>query len=185
MALNCKVNQGIDALCEDILGVGGASPRFWVGHKSELDTQISLAQTGPITALDFGAYGFLRRFEGQKYSHQFGDEAVTGSGGNKSWTHTLIAKLLPKTTADDVAIQQMQLAQDMFVIVEDNNQKFFILGAGNGMTGTANTQNSGTTADSDTTDTITLTGSERTKKLRFELPGGYQATLNYLQQFEK
>jgi len=185
MALtNCKIGGGLNADCEDILGVGGAAPYFWVGHKSELDTQISLSQSGDITALDFGPYGGLRRFDGQKYSHSFGDELAVTAGGNKSWTHTVTAKVLSKSTTDDVYLQQMQIAQDMFVIIEDNNQNFFILGAGNGLSATAGTQNSGQTSDSDTTDTVTLTGSEKTKKLRFRLPGGYQATLNYLQSFE-
>lgn len=185
MALqNCKIGAGLNASCDDILGVGGASPTFWIGHKSELDTQISLAQTGDITALDFGPYGGLRRFDGQKYSHTFGDSLVVTSGGNKSWTHTLVAKVLAKTTADDVNLQQMEIAQDMFAIVQDNNQNFFILGAGNGLSASAAEQSSGQTADSDTTDTVTLTGSEKTKKLRFRTPGGYQSTLNYLQSFE-
>jgi hypothetical protein len=181
---NCKITGGLNADCEDILGVGGAAPHFWVLQRSSLDTQISLAQTGDIASLDFGPYGGLYRFDGQKYSHTFGDELAVTGGGNKSWTHTVTAKVLAKSTADDVTLQQLEIAQDVVIIIEDNNQNFFILGAGNGLSATAATQNSGQTSDSDTTDTVTLTGSEKTKKLRFRLPGGYQATLNYLESFE-
>jgi hypothetical protein len=185
MALkNCKITGGLNADCEDILGVGGAAPHLWILQRADLDTQISLAQTTDVTALDFGPYGGLHRFDGQKYSHTFGDELAVTGGGNKSWTHTVTLKVLAKSTADDVTLQQLEIAQDVVVIIEDNNQNFFILGAGNGLSATAATQNSGQTADSDTTDTVTLTGSERTKKLRFRLPGGYQATLNYLEAFE-
>jgi hypothetical protein len=180
----CKISEGISNGCQDILRVGGMDKTFWVGYKSDLDTQISLAQAADIDALDFGAYGGLYRFDGQKFSHTFGDELSTTQGGNKSYIHTVVVKLLANSTADDVTIQNLNLGNDIFVIVQDNNQKFFILGAGNGLSSTANTQNSGQTGDSDTSDTVTLSGQEITKKLRFRRAAGYQATLDYLESME-
>lgn len=180
----CKITQGIENTCEDVLGVGGMDPTFWIGYKSDLDTQISLAQTADISQLDFGAYGGLYRFDGQKFQHSFGDELVVSAGGNKSYLHSLVVKLLTKTTEDDVTLQELNLGNDIFAIVQDNNQKFFILGAGSGLSSVSDTQNSGQTGDSDTTNTVTLQGSERTKKLRFSLGAGYSSTLAYLESME-
>lgn len=181
---NCKATTGFTNSCSDLLRVGGADKTFWIFYKDDLDTQISLDQTADIGTLDFGSYGGLRRFDGNKFAHSFGDELQVGGGGNKSYKHTLTVKLLPNSTADDVILQDLNLGTDIIAIVQDNNRNFFILGAGNGMTVTADAMNSGETGDSDTRDTVTMEGSEKTKKLRFALGGGYQATLDYLENLE-
>ena len=103
----CKTPSGIENTCEDVLFVGGAGKTFWVGYKSELDTQISTSQTTDIRTLDFGSYGGIRRFDGRKFSHTFGDSLSVAQGGNKSFVHTLVAKLLSKSTEDDVVLQQL------------------------------------------------------------------------------
>lgn len=182
--MSCKVSTGITNTCADLLRVGGADKTFWVGYKSDLDTQLSLSQSGDITTLDFGSYGGLYRFDGNKFSHSFGSELSVAAGGNKSYKHSFVAKLLSGSTADDVELQQLALGDDIFVVVPDNNQKFFILGAGNGLSAVSDVQNSGQTGDSDQSDTVTLEGQELTKPLRFQLLAGYQATLDYLESRE-
>lgn len=178
--MSCKASEGISNSCSALLKVGGLDKTFWIGYKSELDTQISLSQTADIRSLDFGSYGGLRRFDGRKFSHSFSDPLVVAQGGNKSYSHILNAKLLADTTADDVTLQQLALGDDLFAVVQDNNQQFFILGAGNGLSATADARDTGTTGESDISNNITLTGSETTKALRFSLEAGYQATLDYL-----
>ena len=179
----CNVENGISNTCEDLLKVGGMDLTFWVTYKSQLDTQISLTQAADISALDFGAYGGLVRFDGNKYSHSGGSELSVAAGGNKSYKHTFVAKLLSNSTADDVSLQQLALGNDIIIIAQSNNNEFFIYGAGKGLSAETDVQNSGNTADSDTSDTITLTGQERTKPLRFAL-ATYQQTLDYLENFE-
>lgn len=180
----CKITAGIENACTDLLRVGGADQTFWVGYHSELDTAISLAQSAAISTLDFGSYGGLRRFDGQKYQHTFGSELVVSGGGNKSYTHTAVVKILADSTADDVTLQQLNLGNDIFIVYQNNNQEFFILGPGLGLTSTADVQNTGQTGDSDTSDTVTLVGSERVKPLRFALGAGYSATKAYLENLE-
>lgn len=184
MAKKCKTTGRIERECDDVLDVGGVFPDFWVGHLSDLDTPIDIKQLGDIKSLDFGAYGGLRKMEGRKYAHQFTWTFVEGSGGNVSFTHEGIVRLKASNTAEDVTLQSIMLADDMFIIYQDNNQNLFIIGAGNGLKGTAGTATTGTTADADTIPSITVTGSERTLPLRFRLDGGYAATLNYLKGFE-
>jgi len=179
----CNVENGISNTCADLLRVGGLDLTFWVTYKTQLDTQISLTQTADISALDFGTYGGLVRFDGNKFAHSAGSELTVAAGGNKSYKHTFTAKLLSNSTADDVSLQQLALGNDVIIIAQTNNREFFIYGAGNGLTAEAGAQNSGQTADSDTTDTITLSGQELTKPLRFA-QATYQQTLDYLESFE-
>jgi ribulose bisphosphate carboxylase small subunit len=176
----CKITTGITNTCADLLKVGGVDQTFWVFYLSNLDTQISLLQSADINTLDFGSYGGLFRFDGNKFAHSFGSELVVTPGGNKHYKHTGVVKLLPGSTAEDVQLQTLNLGTDIGIVYQDNNRQFFILGAGNGLSVVSDPQSTGNTQDSDTTDTVTLEGAETTKPLRFALGGGYQATLDYL-----
>jgi hypothetical protein len=182
--MSCKVTSGIENSCEDVMRVGGLSKSFWVGYKSDLDTQISLAQSADVDTLDFGSYGGLYRFDGRKFAHSYSCSLAVGQGGTKSFTQTFVAKLLSKTTADDKTIKTLSLSDDIFIITEDNNQGFVVLGAGNGLTVTVSEMGTGTTGDSDTSTTITFSGNELTQPIRFALGAGYQATLDYLESRE-
>jgi len=139
----CKINDGLTTSCADKLRVGGLGKTFWIGYLSDLDTQISLAQSADISLLDFGSYGGLYRFDGNKFSHMFTCEPQKGAGGTVSFKQSFTGKVLSSSTADDVVLQNLSVGEDIFVVVEDNNRTFFILGAGNGMTLEAGTQTSG------------------------------------------
>lgn len=172
--MSCKVTTGLTFSCSDQVSVGGVAPAFWVGYISELDTKFSLSQTGDITSLDFGSYGGLRRFEGNKFWHQASVELQISQGaGNRSWKHTFVAKLLADSTADDVTLETLALGNDIFIIYQDNNQRYYILGAGAGLSAVSDTQTTGQTGDADTTDTVTLEGAERTKALRLNVTEAY------------
>lgn len=183
--MSCKVTSGIDNSCEDVLRVGGLGRTFWVGYLSDLDTPFSTSQGTDITSIDFAAYGGLYRFDGRKFAHQGSHELAVAPGGNKSFTQTFVAKLLSKTTADDATLKSLSLADDIFIIADDNNQGFLLYGAGNGLSVSAYTQSTGQTSDSDTSTSVTLTGSETTQPLRFMLEAGYAATKTYLEGFEQ
>lgn len=183
--MSCKVTQGIGNSCEDLLKSGGISKTFWVGYKADLDTQISQAQTADINTLDFGAYGGLYRFDMTKFSGSFSDSMQRANGsGNVSYLHQFVCKLLTGSTTDDVTLQKLHLGDDIFIVTEDTNQEFFILGSGNGLQALSSENSSGETGDSDIRDTVTLQSSEKIKKLRFRLAGGYQATLDYIESRE-
>lgn len=177
----CKAASGTTFTCEDLLKVGGVFPTFYVGYLSELATLFSLTQSSDISTISFKAYGGLRRFEGNKFAHQFSHELAVGAGGTKSYTQTFEAHVIADSTPDDVVLQNLALGTDIFVIAQDNNQVFYILGAGNGLSASAATRATGQTGDSDTSDIVTLTGSEKTKPLRFMLAGGASATVTYLE----
>lgn len=180
----CKVSSGIDNSCTSRLKGSGLGKTFWVGYKSDLDTQISTSQTADISQIDFGAYGGLYRMDGAKFSHDFTWEEAIG-GGNVSYNQAFNWKLNPDSTADDVTIQELNLGDDIFIIAEDLNKKFVILGAANGLQSTASAGGSGgKETGGDTAVSGTLSGNEPTLPLRFQLGGGYDATLAYIEAFE-
>lgn len=180
----CKAETGIENTCDDLLRVGGAGQTFWVGYISELEEKFDLSQATSISTMNFLAYGGLRRFDGQKYAHSFGSQLQVAAGGNKSFLHTFVAKLFSNSTEDDKVLQDLAVGTDIFVVAQNNNQEIFILGPGNGLSATEGAQNTGTTADSDTTETLTLTGAEKVKPLRFLSGGSYSNSIAALENWE-
>lgn len=165
---NCKVLYGINTVCGDNLFPGGADKDFWVGYVSDLSNRFPSTQTGVISSFSFAAYGGLVKFEGNKGAHKFDAALNKGGGGNISYTHRAILKLLPLNTQDDVEIQRLTQAQDAFIIYQNNNDQFFIIGAQKGLTavpGELNTTGQAITDDVSTT--VTLEGAEKTLPLRF------------------
>lgn len=165
---NCKVQYGISTVCGDNLFPGGADKDFWVGYVSDLSTRIPSTQIGPISSLAFAGYNGLVKFEGNKGAHKFDDAFSKGGGANIAFIHRAILKLLPLNTQDDVEIQRLVQAQDAFIIYQNNNDQFFILGAQKGLTSVpGELRTTGQATTDDVTTTVTLEGAEKTLALRF------------------
>lgn len=178
--LNCKVLYGIQTVCGDNLFPGGADKDFWVGYVSDLSTRIPSTQIGPVSSFSFASYGGFVKFEANKGAHKFDWALVKGAGGNISYTHRAILKLLPLNTQDDVEIQKLTQAQDAFIVYQNNNDQFFIIGAQKGLAAVPGELGStGLATADDVSDTITLEGAEKTKPLRF-LVTDVATTLLYL-----
>lgn len=178
---NCKVVTGINNVCGDLLQASGADKDFWVGYVSDLGTRFSLTQQAAIGSISFLAYMGLVKFEGQKYAHSFGAELVKGGGGSISYKHTGNAKLMRLSTTDDVEFQRLTQAQDAFIIYQDNNESFFILGPSKGLMAVAGPiSTTGVAAGEDTTSSITFEGNEKVLPLRFSLGTTTSAIITYL-----
>lgn len=165
---NCKVLYGIQTVCGDNLRTGGADRGFWVGYVSDLSTRIPSTQIGVVSSLAFAGYNGLVKFEGNKFAHKFDWAVSKGAGGNLAFIHRAILKLLPLNTQDDVEIQRLVQAQDAFIIYQDNNDEFYIMGAQKGLSVVAGELGTtGQNTGDDISDTVTLEGAEKTKPLRF------------------
>lgn len=165
---NCKVQFGISTVCGDLLQVSGLDKDFWVGYVSDLSTRISLTQTGDIASLAFAAYNGLYKFEAQKFSHVASYDLQKGAGGTISYLHRVAVRLMNQSTRDDVEIQRLTQAQDAFIVVQDNNENFFIYGPSNGLTSVAGAlRTSGQNSGEDTSTLITMEGAEKVLPLRF------------------
>lgn len=164
----CKVTNPVQLACGDLLYPGGADGVFYVGYISDLGIKLSNAQTSDISSLTFMAYAGLRKFEGAKFSHNFGSELAKGTGGNLSFTHRGTVKLITQSTADDVSMQQLAQATDAFIIYQNNNNQWMILGPTKGLQAAPGPlQTTGVATGDDISDTLILEGAEKTKPLRF------------------
>ena len=178
--MSCKAVNGITQVCGDLLYPGGADKDFWIGYLSELGTRFSTTQTADISSIQFVAYAGLKKFEGAKMVHNFGSEFVVGAGGNVSFLHRATVKLITQSTADDVEVQRLLQATDAFLIYQNNNDQFFIMGAAKGLRGAAGTlQFTGVSSSDDVSDNVILEGAEKTKPLRFFVTSA-TATISYL-----
>lgn len=165
---SCRVVNPITQVCGDLLFPGGADKDFYIGYLSELGTRFSTLQTGDISTITFAAYAGLRKMEGSKFAHSFGSETQVGPGGNIAILHNATIKLIAQSTADDVEIQRMIQAVDMYIIYQNNNDQFFILAPAKGLKHMPGVlQNTGTTSDADVSDTLIFQGAEKVKPLRF------------------
>lgn len=180
---NCKVQFGVSLVCGDLLRSSGVDKDFYVGYISDLGTRFDLTQTGSISSIHFAAYNGLVKFEGQKFSHKFDWELQKAAGGTLSYLHRAIVKMLPLSTRDDVEVQRLTQAQDAFIVFQDNNSDFFIVGAGKGLTAIAGAiGTTGQAQGEDISSTITLEGSEKTLFLRFSA-GTVTQTVNLLNSY--
>lgn len=183
--MGCRVTAGVSNTCADLLKGSGLAKRFWATYNSMLDTPISLAQTADISSIDFGSYGGFYLFETGKFASDFTWNMVLASGGNKSFDQVFSTKLTPGSTTEDLNMQKLLIGDDIIIMAEDMNQEFYILGAGNGLTGSEGSGGSGgKESGGDLADVIVLKGNEKTKYLRFATAGGYTTTLAYIRSLE-
>jgi hypothetical protein len=176
MALTCGIANGIGVSCDDLRRIGGVNQRIWVFNQSGVTYTTDV--NGYITALTLPGTEVLYPFESAKKSHSGGSELVVQEGGNKFFKQMVTAKLFGTTPADLSVIEALTTAT-VGVIIETNNKEFVLYGKDNGLEMTAQTQNTGQVAASDTTYTITFEGEERDLP-KFILDTDYATTLAYL-----
>jgi hypothetical protein len=178
---NCRVVTGINNVCGDLLQASGVDKDFWVGYVSDLSVRFSLTQTGPIASIQFIPYNGLIKFEGTKFAHKFGYKLNVSPGGSISYTHDGMVKLRNLSTQDDVELQRLTQAQDMFVIIQDNNESFFIYAPSKGFNAVAgDIATTGQAAGEDTLSTVTFLGNEKVLPLRFTTGGTVATDVAYL-----
>lgn len=178
---NCKVVTGVNNVCGDLLQVSGVDKDFYVGYVSDLSVRFSLLQTAPISSIQFIPYNGLIKFEGQKFAHKFDHELAVAPGGTISFIHKAMVKLLNLSTQDDVELQRLAQAQDMFIISQDNNENIFIYAPSKGFSAVSGPM--GTTGQKegeDVADTLNFTASEKVLPLRFTTGGTIAADISYL-----
>lgn len=178
---NCKVVTGINNVCGDLLQASGVDKDFYVGYISDLSVRFSTTQAAAISGIQFTPYNGLIKFEGQKYAHKFDYELAVGAGGSISYVHKAMVKLMNHSTADDVELQRMTQAQDMFIISQDNNENFFIYAPSKGFSAVAGPiRTTGQAAGEDVSSTLNFIGNEKVIPLRFTTGGTTAAIITYL-----
>ncbi len=175
----CLITDGVGITCDDLRKVGGVNKRFYMYNFDEF-ISAGFDADGYVDLLNFTAYDGLHNFIGRKQGHSGG---ITGQiqapGGNKFYQHNVIAKLFPNTPAEDAVMEDV-LVGCFGIILEDNNDEFFLYGLDNGMSLSEEEQNTGAEQASDVGDLITFFGSEKLRPKRILVQGSSLATKNYL-----
>jgi hypothetical protein len=174
---NCVITSGISVSCDDLRRVGGLAKRVWVGNLDDLTNPIPTG-SAYVTDLELDTYQSFYAFESTKFSHEANFQAVKSDGGNVAINQTVILRLFNNDPTDDGVIEDL-LTSDVFVVVQTNNNEFFIYGAASGLGLTDATGGSGRQLGDSTVTQLTLTGSEKELPKRF-LITDVQTTLNYL-----
>ncbi|NEO72137.1 hypothetical protein [Moorena sp. SIO3H5] len=178
----CGITSGIAISCEDLVAVGGVFKNAYVANLDDISTY-TLNGEGYIQAINFVGYAGLYKLESRKQAHTGGYEAtIQDPGGNKFYTHTVTLKLFPGTPDEDDVIEEILGATALVVILQDNNDNFFLYGKQNGLEQSAGTQNTGAAPASDIGHNLTLTGQEKKIPSRFR-DGDFETTKALLESY--
>lgn len=180
---NCKAIYGIQNVCGDLLQASGLDKDVYAGYVSDLSIRFPLTQASAISSISFLPYNGLVKFSGQKFSHEASEDLAKAGGGAISFVPKFSLRVMPLSTQDDIEVQILAQAQDIFWVMQDNNENFFIFGASKGMTADPGTlKNFGKAAGEDIITTIAFTGNEKTLPLRFSA-GTTAATVALLESY--
>lgn len=179
----CSISSGIGIACVDLKRVAGVNKRVWIFNIDDLRTGIDVTQSY-ITTLNLITYASLYKFEGTKYAHSATAKLTRTDEGNISFGHEVNLKVSNTTYQEDAVLEALALAE-VGVIVQTNNNEFFIYGAQNGLTCMELEDPTGTKLGDTTSTTIKLVGSEPTMPKRLIIAAGTsgnitQQTLFYL-----
>lgn len=163
---NCTITGGIDIICADLRRTGGIAKNVWLFNITNLRAAINVDSEDYITTIELNTYATLYRFEGAKFAHSASSNLAKTDSGNVSFTHELNMKVFNTNPTDDVTLQNLTVAE-VGAVIQTNNDEFFIYGAGNGLSASSVTTQTGKNAGDDSTTTVVLTGSERTLPKRF------------------
>jgi hypothetical protein len=181
MAL-CGITQGFNFDCLSLKRVSGVR-RLWAFNIDDLTTGIDPNGTGYVSGLEFNGYDGLYEFESRKFSHQFTHNLVVAESGAASWTQTGVIRVFVDTPDEVAALSDLSVSNVGFIVLT-NNSEFRIYGAENGMTaGDGTTGTTGRLQGEDTTDQVTMIGSEKLP-YRILLKTDYNTTLALVEALE-
>jgi hypothetical protein len=181
MAL-CGITQGFNFDCLSLKRVSGVR-RLWAFNIDDLTTGIDPNGTGYVSGLEFNGYDGLYEFESRKFSHQFTHNLVVAESGAASWTQTGVIRVFVDTPEEVAALSDLSVSNVGFIVLT-NNSEFRIYGAENGMTaGDGTTGTTGRLQGEDTTDQVTMIGSEKLP-YRILLKTDYNTTLALVEALE-
>ena len=131
------------------------------------DSPYTVDGSGYVTDIAFDTYGGVYSWEGPKNSHVFESNSGGEEGANKHFVHRGLVKVFSSDPSDDTAIEEL-LTANVGVIVQDNNDEFFIYGGKAGMEVLPDGITKSTQAKTgDTSFNIQMEGVEKELPLRF------------------
>lgn len=181
--MSCLVTAGVGITCDALKRVGGFDKRAYIFNLSELTTTggggAGFDANGYVNSLQFDTYFGLHKYISRKQAHSGGyTPQIQAPGGNKFFQHDVTLKLFPDDPTEDEVLETL-LVSCVGIILEDNNDEFFLYGLKNGMDQSEGVQNGGVESASDMAYSLTFQGAEPEIPKRI-LITDHDTTLNYL-----
>lgn len=179
----CLITAGAGISCDALKRVGGVNKRAYLFNLEQLATTgqrgFTTDANGYVDSFQFTTYTGLFRYISRKQAHSGGFTAqIQSPGGNKYFQHDVILKLFPDDPTEDTVMDTL-LVSCVGIILEDNNQEFFLYGITNGLDQVEGSQNTGQEQASDIAYSITFAGGQPNVPMRV-LITDYDTTKNYL-----
>ena len=169
--MSCGIENGISLNCDDLRRVGGVNKLVWIFNTKDLANDKYAFTNEYVSAINFESYAGTYQFVSKKKSHSAGFSVQKQQpGGNTFFQHDAILKLFPDSPMEDNVIENL-VVSEVGLIVQDNNDQFFLYGADNGLEVTEGTQNTGQENASDTALSLTFTGEEKELPKRISVDG--------------
>jgi hypothetical protein len=158
------LSNNLDPSCEALKKIGGNAKSVYMGHTGDLAT-CTFATEGDIATMTLDASTYLYKYtsKAEKISITYN---VTPGANVNTFLHEIKIPLYHASQAERKMIQDLCLAEDLFIIVQELSGVLTVLGINNTTTGefdefglktTAGEGGSGTTIQDDTAYTVTLT----------------------------
>lgn len=130
----CTIDNGIDPCVNNKGRIGGAKERFWLANFSQFDS-LTIDGDGYVTDMAFKSdpsetFG-LYKFNGYHLTN-FGAETATPNNGVGFFLQNPTLVIPSRTPAEDKVIEDL-LNTKTILILESNEQEFFIYGYPTGL----------------------------------------------------
>lgn len=117
--------------CDDINQIAGVDKEIWVGQISKLDpaNPFTVGDYGSHTAYSFATYGGLVKLcGGKKFSNGTTQEDALSETGPNVNTQSINFKVWTRRPEDKELLNEMRGADDLFVIVANNDSTLEVFG---------------------------------------------------------
>lgn len=172
MSCNTLTKCLISNPCPQPAGING---RVWVGMVADIDTTtLTFGADGEISAFGLAAGKSLKKFVSRRYKQTARHENVRGENGLVTYNHFVDLVHYINTQEDIAALEELNEAEDTFVLVQTNSAKIKAYGIGRpdvtgyGLSGGEGGQTEGVAIGDDNTDKTTLSGELPNKPMMFK-----------------
>lgn len=147
--------------CDATDKVGGVNKTVYAGQKDNFT--INYDSDGYVNSISPKLIGSipakLYKFTGKRDKNNWTSPMVPGENVN-TFNHTALLQLYYSTPTELDTIKKLANADDVFIVMQGNDGKFVVLGAENGLNGSAGEGGSGTLLNDSTAYSLTLSGEQ-------------------------
>jgi len=144
---DCIIEGLIDPTCEDQNLIGGVKPKnIYVINRDDLDESAPYneAAAGNITAFNFSTYGEAVKLVAMRRSVVATQTQEEGDNTVSYWVQSITGRFEQQSQSGKNAIESLQKAQDLIVVIEKMDGTFEVYGLDYGLKMRTSTKSTGT-----------------------------------------